>query len=348
MKEIVSHFKINGKLLSIKETGNGHINKTYIVKTDQTAYTLQRINNYVFKNVDALMNNFCYVTGYLDSLGVDTLVLVPTKDSRYYWPAKDGFYRMYRYLDNVVTHEKQSNLHMTYMSGKAFGKFHKDLSGIDASKLFEVIPDFHNTPKRYKNLLKAISEDKFNRKKNCLTEINIIKDKKDTFDMITSKLENKEIPLTVTHNDPKLNNVLFDQETDEVKCIIDLDTVMPGSVLYDFGDALRSLFTGEYEDSKNLNQLKANPEIFESYLKGYLSEMKSILNDEEIKLLAYAPYVLSIELGMRFLEDYLNGDVYFGAKSDEHNLIRARTQIALANNIYDNINELKDIVNKYI
>ena len=233
---------------------------------------------------------------------------------------------------------------MVFKAAQSFGQFHKTLKGFNAAELGEVIPNFHNTYHRYVNLLNAIDEDKLDRVKECRKEIDLIKKLQEHYDVITSGIKNGEIHLVVTHNDPKINNVLFDKATDNFRAVIDLDTIMPGSYLYDFGDALRSLFTGENEDSEDLSLLVVDFEKFEAYTKGYLSEMKHILNKKDIELLPFSAFLLTIECGIRFLEDYIRGDVYFRIHKDKHNLIRARTQLTLAQNIINNIDKMNSIV----
>ena len=343
--DILSKFNITERVLECFPTGNGHINSTFLAKTDtKKSYILQKINSNVFKNVDQLMNNIFLVTGYLRSNGFETLEIIKTKDDKNYFQDENDYYRLFVYVDNTICCEGVTNLEQVFNAGKAFGLLHKSLKGFDASKLDEVIPNFHNTKKRYNDLLDAIKNDCSNRVKDSKEEIdNLMKYEKD-YSVVVNALANKEISLAVTHNDPKINNVLFDKTSGEIRAVIDLDTVMPGSYLYDFGDALRSLFTGEYEDSKDLSKIGVDYQIFKMYTLGYLSEMKDVLNDKEISLLAFSSFLLTIESAIRFLTDYLNGDDYFKTDYSEHNLIRARTQIKLANEIYENLPKLEEIV----
>ena len=218
----------------------------------------------------------------------------------------------------------------------------------DATKLYEVIPHFHDTYQRYLNLLDAIKSDKYHRVNNALKEIEAIKAWEKEYSKITDGIKHKEISLSVTHNDPKINNVLFNKESGNIRAVIDLDTVMPGSYLYDFGDALRGLFCGENEDSKDPSKLVVRKDVFEAYTKGYLSVMKDVLTKKEIELLPFAAFLLTIETGIRFLEDYLRGDIYFHTQYETHNLVRARTQIKLARDIYNSFDELNEIVKKYL
>ena len=348
VQNIVKKFNIAGDLVDYFPLGNGHINSTYLVSSSSgNEYVLQKINNYVFKDVDALMNNYYKVTEFLHNKGIETIRLVKTKDNKIYLKNEDGYFRVYEFIDNAIWYEKITDLQMINVAAKSFGKFHKDLKEFDAKDLKEVIPNFHNTKIRYENLLDAINEDKMGRVKDCLPEIEFVKSFEDYYGIIVNGIENGTLPLTVTHNDPKINNVLFDQETGKIRAVIDLDTIMPGSYLFDFGDALRSLFTGENEDCKDLSRLYVRYDVFKAYVKGYLSEMGQVLTQEEKELLPLSVFLLTIECGIRFLEDYIRGDVYFKTKTPDHNLIRARTQLSLAKIIFKKLNHLKAITNKY-
>lgn len=345
---ISNEFNIEGKVISCEPYGNGHINKTYLLKTDKKDYILQQINSYAFKDVDLLMSNIFIVTNYIKSIGQESMTVVLTKDGKLYFKENDNsYYRVYDFVMNSICYEKIDSVEMLELDGQAFGKLHKDLKGLDASKLGEVIKDFHNTPKRYQNLIDAIDENKINRVASCEKEINFVNQYKDKLSLIVDGLNNKTINFVTTHNDPKINNVLFDAQSGNVRCVIDLDTIMPGSVLYDVGDSFRSLFTKTNEDSTNLDLLKVDYEVFDHYLKGYSKEMKNVLTKTEIDLLPYSAFLLTIECGIRFLEDYIRGDVYFHTAYPEHNLIRARTQLTLAKDIFDNFDKLEKIVKKY-
>lgn len=343
--EILKDFDIDGELISCSPLGNGHINSTFLCELDnKKKYVLQKINNYVFKDVDLLMDNYYKVTEYLYKNDIETIHIIKAKDGKPYSKQGDGYYRLYDYIDNAIWYEEIDNLDLVYDAAKAFGKFHKILKGFNAKELGEVIPNFHNTYQRYVNLLSAIKEDKMDRVKTCLPEIRIVKSFEQEYNVISNAINVGLIPLAVTHNDPKINNVLFDKSSGEIRAVIDLDTVMPGSYLYDFGDALRSLFTGDNEDSEDLSKLKVNFDIFKAYVNGYLSEMKKVLTKREIELLPFSAFLLTIECGIRFLEDYIRGDVYFRIKRSDHNLIRARTQLTLAKDVYKNFNKLDKLI----
>ena len=341
--DILGNFKTKGDVISVEPFGNGHINKTFLITTTERQYILQCINNNAFKDIDLLMNNIGTVTHHLLDKGVFTIKFMPSENGRLYYKTNGAYYRLYRYIDKSICHEEINSLELIKKAAEAFGDLHHNLADLDATLLKEVIPNFHNTPVRYQNLCDAVKNDSKNRLKTCLKEVNDIEELKDKLNLITSAIDNHEIALGITHNDPKINNVLFDEETDEVKCVIDLDTVMPGSVLFDFGDALRSLFTGNNEDNVDPTTCKVNFDVYRAYLEGYWEKMNGTLNDKEISLLPYAPFILTIECGIRFLEDYLKGDTYFHIAYPEHNLIRARTQIHQAQDIIRNIDKLKEI-----
>jgi Ser/Thr protein kinase RdoA (MazF antagonist) len=341
--KILSNFQIDSKPISCTPFGNGHINKTYEVKTEKGGhYILQKVNDNVFKNVEMLMENINYVSSYLIENGFESLKIIKTKDGKIYDKENGQFFRVYIFSPNSIYFEKAEMDSLIKETSEAYGDLHNNLSGIDASKLGEVIPDFHNTEKRFENFLKAVEINYKNRKEICQKEIDEIISFKKYFSVINEGLANKEINYTVTHNDPKINNVLFDKDTLKFKCVVDLDTVMPGTILYDFGDGLRSLFTGDNECSKDLSKLKVNFKMYELYLNGYAKKMKKTLTKKEIELLPFSIFLMAIELAIRFLDDFLRGDVYFGIHNEDDNLTRARTQLTLAKDIYNNL----DLLNK--
>lgn len=342
-----SKFDIKERVIGFMPLGNGHINSTYLIMTkSKRSYVIQKINNYVFKDVDLLMKNICMTTEFLASKGYETLNIVKTKEGKPYLQVGDDYYRLYVYIDNVVCYEGVNDLDAVYNAAKAFGMLHKSLRDFDATKLGEVIPNFHNTQIRYETFLKSLEKDVAGRAKTCQEEIAAINKYKDLYSKISDYIKSGEVKLGVTHNDPKINNVLFDDQTNEIRAVIDLDTIMPGSYLYDYGDALRSLFTGEYEDSKDLSKINIDYPLFEMYTKGYLSEMKGVLTDKEVELMPFAVFLLTAELVIRFLTDYLDGDTYFKTTYPEHNLVRARTQMKLMNEIYNHFDQLNEIVQK--
>ena len=346
---VASKFEINESIECYSPLGNGHINVTFLLTTvNHKKYVLQKINTVAFKNVDGLMDNMQKVTSFLMSRKEETIELIKTKEGRYFYQDESGCYRIYIYIDNVICYEGVTNLEAVYNTAKAFGKLHKSLKEFPAETLCEVIPNFHNTKARYDALLKSIELDVAHRVAQVPNEIAEAKKHAELYSLLIDSINNGEIPLGVTHNDPKINNILFDEKTNNARAIIDLDTIMPGSYLYDFGDALRSLFTGQYEDTTDLTKIHVNYDVFEAYARGYLSEMKGVLSKKEIELLPFSVFLLTAELVVRFLTDYLDGDVYFHTAYPEHNLVRTRTQIKLMNDIYDNLDKLQAIINKIV
>ena len=347
--KIIKNFLRGDEYIAYKRYGNGHINSTFLVYTNKhETYVLQRINHHAFKDVDLLMSNIHEATQHLANKNIESIQMLPALDGKYYIEQDGEFFRMYQFIQGTLTFEKPEGLKTVEDAAKAFGKFHNNLSDLDSSKLGETIVNFHNTPVRYNNLLKAIELDKFDRVKEVLPEIENIKKYSSLYGLITEGIASGEVKLHITHNDPKINNALFDKNTKDFRSIIDLDTVMPGSVLYDFGDALRSLFTGDREDSLDYKAVTGNYEIYKHYLSAYFAETKTFLTKREKELFPYAPFLLTMECGIRFLEDYLNGDIYFHTTREKHNLDRARTQINLASSIIEDIESYKKITNEIV
>lgn len=348
MENLIKQFNIKGNIVSINKYGNGHINKTFLVKTTEETYIFQFINNNVFNNVNMLMHNIDLVTTHLLNKGSKTLEIVKTKDGRLYTKYGNDYFRGYKYIDNSVCYEKLPSLEMVTEAAKGFGKFHSDLSDIDISQIGDVIPDFHNTAKRYEVFKSIVQKDPCKRKALCEDDVLFLMSRKSDYSLLVDALEKGKINKSITHNDPKINNVVFDEKTNKVSCVLDLDTVMTGTFLYDFGDALRSLFTGDNEDSMDTSKLVCNLDIYRAYLDGYFAKMKDVINAKEIELLPYSILVITEELALRFLGDYINGDKYFGVDYPTHNLVRAKTQIALAKDIIKHLDDLKEITNEIV
>ena len=346
---LIKCFKLTGNIRNVEIFGNGHINKTYHVITTDDEYVLQQINHYAFKDVQRLMNNVDVVTSFIKNRGYETLEVIPTTDNKLYTVFEGEYYRVYRFIKNATSYETVGNdLSLVEKLGEAFGQFHHLLSGLNANLLNETIRNFHNTPSRYIDFSSAYIHADEDRKEYALKEAEYIFDHGRTYSKIVDGIKNHTVKEHVTHNDPKINNILFDKDSKEVRCVIDLDTVMPGSFLYDIGDAFRSLFSGDNEDNKDTSLLKVNLDIFTAYMKSYLKEMKDDLTKKEIELIPYSIYLMTIECGMRFLEDYLKGNVYFHVAYDEHNLVRCRTQIALAEDILKNQDKLSEIIKEIL
>ncbi len=360
-KKIVNKFKVDGELVSCERYGEGHINSTYLAVMDKdgvkTDYILQKINNGVFKDVVGLMNNIKLVTEFnrakiLENGGNpdrESLSLIYTKtgDAYYHATEDDGYYRMYIFITDAVAYQAIEKPEHFYQSAVAFGNFAKLLAEFNASELVEVIPNFHNTVKRFENLEKSIKLDKMGRAKSVKEEIEFALNRKDICDKIVSLLDSGKMPTKVTHNDTKLNNVMLDVNTGEPVAVIDLDTIMPGSICYDFGDSIRFGCSTAREDEKDLDKVNFNVELFDSYTRGYLTALGDSVTQVEKEHLVWGAILMTFECGIRFLTDYLDGDVYFHVSREGHNLDRCRTQFKLVQEMEKKYDQLQEIVNKY-
>ena len=365
---IAKEFKINGEITDIEICSNGHINKTYAVtyKTDKNEdkkYILQYVNTNVFPNLPELMKNIKNVTTYMtekaeekgESVDRLTIKLIDTKDNNPY-AIYNKNWRMEEFIDNTKTYLTTESLDILTEAGKAAGKFQKYLDGFPAEELYEIIPKFHYTPNRVNQLKEAVSskENQTERKERfelAKDVIEFVTDEKrlNRTNIITDKLANKEIPLRVTHNDTKLSNILFDKDTDKAVCLIDLDTVMPGALAYDFGEGLRTGITIAKEDEADLSKIKVDINRFEAYSKGFLSEVSQTITEKELETLPLGVWMMTYENSIRFLADYLNGDIYFGVDEniENHNLIRAKAQLELLRQMEEKEEEMKGVIKKY-
>lgn len=346
-KDVAEQFNLQGKVINIEPYGEGHINLTLLVTTDEKRYIMQKMNTRVFNDPINLMKSICAVTEHLKARGIETLQVIPTKNGQPFLQGGEC-YRVYDFIENTVTYQTVTDKEVFKNSGKAFGEFQNYLSEFDASMLTETIKDFHNTPKRYENFEKALKENVCDRAKECAKEIEFVLERRDTLDKVVKGLADGSIPLRVTHNDTKLNNILMDAETGEARAVIDLDTIMPGSMLYDFGDSIRFGASTAAEDEKDLTKVHFDIELFKAYAKGYCEAVKDSITEAEKKLLGYGAYLMTIECGMRFLTDYLSGDTYFATKYAEHNLVRCRTQFALAKEMEEQMPKMDKIVSKIL
>lgn len=343
INKILEQFDLKGNIKDIRPLGNGHINDTCLVTTCCEKYTFQRINTDIFKNPDELMDNLFAVTEYLKKNYPDELTInyVRTKDGKKYYKCEDGCYRLSVYIDNVIALDSARSADDFYESAVAFGDFQKKLAGFPADTLNETIKDFHNTAWRIQNLKDAAKADKVGRLDGVMAEYEFcLAREKDIDTGIT-------LPLRVTHNDTKLNNVLLDEKTGKGVCVIDLDTVMPGLSINDFGDAIRFGASTAAEDEKDLDKVHFSLELFEAYVKGYKEGVGDALTEDEVKLLPHGAIMMTYECGARFLTDYLDGDNYFKTSYPEHNLVRARTQFKLVYEMEQNLDKMNEIIRKY-
>ena len=294
---IASTFLPNEEIKSCKPIGNGHINSTYLVVSDKKRYCLQEINTNIFTDVEGLMSNIDKVTCHIktkaalngDNPNRATLNFYPNAETgKMYTLSGNHAYRLYEFIDDVFTVETMENPESFYSAGLGFGSFANELSDFDAGQLVETIVNFHNTASRYKDFKKAIAFNYNNRAEDVAEEIAFVRARKAFMSLFVDKLASGDLPLRVTHNDTKINNILFDANTGAPAAVIDLDTVMPGSYLYDFGDAIRSGATHAAEDEQDLSKVDFDLGLYEQFTKGYLEACGSSLTNEEIKLLPYA------------------------------------------------------------
>jgi len=353
--KIVKNFKIKGnKIVSIEPYGEGHINSTYKVETESNKYILQKINNHIFKDVDGLMNNIHLVTSSLrsqlpeseDEDVRETMVIIKTNNNKLYYHDldTDSYFRMYVFVKDSLTFQNCETKEDFKKSAEGFSNFTKQLQSFDASKLCEVIPNFHNTEKRFEHFLQTLKEDKLDRAKLCKDEIDFVLKRKEDCSIAVNLIKEGRIPLRVTHNDTKLNNILFDSKTKEPLCVIDLDTIMPGSTLYDFGDSIRFGCNPAGESEKDLTKVIFRKDFFIAFAEGYLKNLKDVLTKDEIDHLAFGAKLMTLECGIRFLDDFLDGDNYFRIHFEDENLVRCRTQFALVKQMEDQMDDLNKIV----
>lgn len=342
LKTVAEKFRIDGNFVDCSPMGCGHVNKTYLLKTDKAFYTFQQINSVVFKDVNAIMENIVAVTEHINKKR-PTVTVVKTLDGKDYYTDGQDYFRVMTFFDGIVKNKSESADDML-IAGRGFGRFQADLSDYKG-KLNITIPNFHNTPMRYLNFTKAVGEADalgFTERKNkALSLISDYAERKNTADSLTKPLDDGKIPFRVTHNDTKINNLVLNVDGKEPLCVIDLDTVMQGSLLFDFGDAIRSGGTTAAEDEPDVSLIKFKLEHFSAFLEGFGGELKGVITENERKLLALSARIMTYECGMRFLTDYLQGDVYFKTAYPEHNLVRAASQMALVKDMERNFDKME-------
>ncbi len=355
---ILARFGIEGSLTGFHKLTNGNINDTYVLSVrtknnNRFCYVAQRINDYVFKEPEKVMENIISVTRHLseqiEAQGGDssreTLNFYSSDRGQYCCRCDDGTYwRICDYIDGARTYQTVHFPEQFYNAGKAYGKFLRLLTSYPVETLHVTIPDFHNTPARLRFFMESVKKDIENRSLGVRDEIDFIMSKADMTSTVSDLMDNGNIPFRVTHNDTKLDNVLIDTKTKEGITVIDLDTVMPGSSLYDFGDAIRSGANIAGEEERDLSKIHLDLNLVQSYTQGYMEEAGAVLNPIEKEYLAFSSKLLTLELAMRFLTDYINGDVYYKIAREDHNLHRARVQLKLLSDMEENYGCMKNIV----
>lgn len=356
-ENIIREFQIEGKFLGAEPYGSGHINGTLLGSFEYDGrirrFIHQRINCSVFKQPEKVMENIGFVTRHLQhkilEAGGDplreALNLVPTRNGADYFVSSNGeYWRTYLFIEGARTYDQAENPRQVYSANKAFGKFQMMVSKLPSTCLHETIPDFHNTKKRFLDFIDVLNKDPLNRAFDVKEEIDFYLKREPDTSVIINLIEKGEIPERITHNDTKLNNVLIDDITGEGICVLDLDTMMPGSALYDFGDSVRIGACTAAEDETDLSKVKFDMTMFEQLTKGYLDTAKHFLTAKELEFLPFSAILMTLECGMRFLTDYLNGDVYFKISRPEHNLDRTRTQIKMVREMEQSLDEMSSIV----
>ena len=358
--DALNGFQIQGAYIESRPYGGGHINDTFVAAFSQAGtrvrYIFQRINERIFRNPLVLMENIKRVTEeaqrQLRIAGVPdasrrALTVLSAKDGHPYYRDYEGkYWRGYLFIEGARTYDIIKSERQAYEAAKAFGEFQRLLASLPGARLHETIPNFHNTRSRLERLKQAVAADAKGRLAEVKTEWDFIQRREDIVDRLLDLWTKGEIPERVTHNDTKLNNVMIDDATETGVCVVDLDTVMPGLALYDFGDMVRTATSPALEDEPDVSKVRMQMPMFEALVSGYLLSALSFLNEAEIDHLAFSGKLITLEIAIRFLTDYLEGDVYFKIKHPTHNLDRLRTQLALVKSIEDQEEAMKDFVRK--
>jgi len=346
--KVFKSFGLNNIIGNVEILKGGNINQTYLVYDSfNNGYVIQIINKNVFKDPVSVMNNIDLITTHIQNKGFPTLEFLNTVDGKNYYCLDGEYYRIARYIKNSKTVADIDDLHIIKEVGKAYGTFQNCLSDLDSSKLVETIKNFHNTPLRFETLEDTIKQDN-PRYDHIKEELNHLLEYKKEVSQIKEGLDSGLIPHRTTHNDTKADNVLFDIITEKIVCVIDLDTVMPGSLLYDFGDSIRSIASKTKEDELNTDNVGLDLEKFRAYSSGFIKKTVDVLTEKEIELLSNSVLTMTVELAVRFYDDYLNNDKYFRISYPFHNLVRARCMLKLADDIYSKMDEMNSILSSLI
>ncbi len=347
LQDISKQFQIYGEILHAETFKIGHINETYSATYDQggmrVRYIHQKINKNVFKNPPAVMKNVMRVTTHIRrrleaqnarDLTRRSLIVIPTRDGESYYRSRDGeYWRTFVFIEGVQTFEAVQSPDQAFQAGQAFGDFQSLLVDLPGERLNETIPAFHHTRKRFTALQQAIQNDHFNRAQTAKREIDFALKHESLVDVILDAMAKRKIPERITHNDTKFNNVMLDTVTGDAKCVVDLDTVMPGCALYDFGDMVRTTTSPTLEDERDLSKVRMQLPMYKKLVEGYLAAAGRFLTRAEKSHIAFSGKLITYEIGIRFLTDYLSGDTYFRIHRPDHNLDRCRTQFRLVESI---------------
>ncbi|MBP5288913.1 MAG: aminoglycoside phosphotransferase family protein [Clostridia bacterium] len=357
---VLRQFGVDYDAFQIETFHSGHINSTHRVVTRykgvSDAFVAQRINTYVFPDPVGIMENIDLVTGHirqkLVEAGIDPArrvlnFLKRSDGTNYFFESRESFWRVYHFVPNTVTYDKAEDPSILTSAGAAFGTFQRQLADLDMALLKETMPGFHDTPRRFQNLMKAVRADSEGRLAEVEKDVAAIEEYQDLWSRLVRLHDEGTLPYRVTHNDTKYNNVLVDATTGEAVCVIDLDTVSPGLAAWDFGDAVRFSGNRAAEDEPDLSRVRLDVELYEAFASGFIPACREGLTEKELETLHLGCVTMAFELSMRFLEDYLRGDKYFRIQRPRHNLYRARNQLALALDMVAHLDDCLSINRKY-
>jgi len=359
INKILDHYDIAGVPEDVHAFGNGHINDTLCVTYDnggkKERYVLQKINKFIFPDAASLMENTVNVTGHIRNKVIaeggdikrEVLTVIPCKDGTLFHEDEDGdCWRVTYFIEGASSHDMAAGPEDFYITGRAFGHFQSQLSDYPAQTLHEVIPGFHNTRKRYEGFVNTVDANAAGRADTCRDEIRFILERKELAGYAMDSLDRGELPLRVTHNDTKINNLMIDDKTGVPICVIDLDTVMPGLAMFDFGDGIRTGASTAAEDEPELDKVSCDMELYEAFARGFVEGCDGKLTEHEIDTLPMGALGITYEQALRFLADYLEGDVYYKTAYPDHNLIRARTQIRLVQDMENKWEQIQAIISR--
>ncbi len=356
--KLAEHFQFEGEFEEVNPYGFGHINDTYVARFRQgngaiRRYIIQRINHHVFKRPDWVMDNMERVTQHMrDRIIVvdgdpmrETITLVPTIDNKMYCKSSSGeYWRAHHFIEGARTYQKAENPDLYYYAARAFGRFLNLVNDLPPDQLYETIPDFHHTPKRFLAFTQALEKDIHNRARDVKLEIAFVLNRARETTVLTNLVASGEMPERITHNDTKFDNVMIDNVTGRGICVIDLDTVMAGLAVFDFGDSVRTGASTGTEDEPDTSKIRLDLDIFDRLAQGFLEETREFLTSAEVNHLAFGAKLITFEQGIRFLTDYLNGDTYYKTHRPGHNLDRCRTQFKLVSEMERKFDEMLQII----